>query len=234
MTKNVATTGGLLQAAASGKGYIEMLKKVLKDADGQIEPEKKGRSTIASRKAALQAAAVELDPEVMVPLQDDMQNYVDRMAAVEMVEPRTLTPAESANLMSEYLKYQPISEFLAARREYIRTTVLTSIDQSAAEKGLDPTDTNGRIDVPELGKSFRKERAGYKEPDLNQKKLAELLGEDADKVFVEEIVPATTKVVFSEEALMKLAQEKPEVMEKIRLALIPGAAKSAAFSVRDI
>lgn len=87
--------------------------------------------------------------------------------------------------------------------------------------------------MPELGKVFKREGCGYKPAQIDQKALKALLGDDADKVFVEEVIPAKTVTKLDEEALGKLIMDKPEVLEKVRQALIPGELKSPRFVIRD-
>lgn len=227
-------TAALSTALASGQTYTSLLYAEVEKANADLPAEKKGRSTIASRKAELSKAVRELDAEILVPLQDSMQNYLDYMSGLALEEPRELTATEAEDLMAEYERFLQISEFMDTRKEFIRTMVMTSIDAAIEAKGKDPSATNGKIDVPGLSKSFRKEGAGYKAPELDFRKLKALLGDDADLVFKTEFVPATTREVVDEEALGKLAFEKPEVMEKVRESLIAGKAKTARFTVRAL
>jgi len=223
----------LLAYIAAGGSYTDALSRVLGDEDKKVAAKNK-KSTVASRKAELAKAVSEYDVEVLMDLQVKMQNYVDSIVRLSMDSPRSLTHQEALELMVEHEDYRKINEFLAARREAIRTLVFASIDAENAAKGLDPDSHGGQILVPELGKKFAKEGAGYKPPSLDVNALRLMLGpEDAAKVFEEEVIPAQTVQVLSEEKLMQLAAEKPDVMETIRAALIPGAVKTPRFTVPD-
>lgn len=214
--------------------YTKALGTILRQADAVVAEKSVGKNK-EQRKAALAKAVRNYDVETLAPLQELMQNYIDKMARIELEEPRELTVQERRELMAEHEAMKPIAELLDARRDAMKEISFASIDAALAAEGVeDPATTSGKLVVAELGKKFCKEGAGYKDPSLDHKKLLKLLGEDAKKVVKVEHVPATTVTTFSEEMLMKLAQEKPEVMELIRQSLIPGAPKTPRFTVRPL
>lgn len=217
----------------SGGSYVSALEWLVKDEDRRKHVARI-KDTVATRKQKLREAMASSDPEVLVPLQEKMQDYVDAVAKVEMGEPRHLTEDEARDLMREYIDRREIDEFLTTRREAMKDIVFTAIDFDLQEKGMDPETTGGEIAVPELGKVFRKEGAGRGEPSLDEKKLRKLLGPRIEKVYRSELIPAQTVEVLDEQALMELAQDDPTVMEAIRESLVPGKPKSARFVVRDI
>lgn len=234
MTGEVQSRDALVALIEGGSTASQALKAFIRAEDEKKRPARI-KNTIATRKAALKKAVADLDMERLGALGRKMSGYIDKISTPDVVEPRPLTPLEAFNLMEEYADLREISEFLVVRRETMKDLVFGAIDAENSAKGLDPEVTNGEIPVPGLGKSFRKEGAGRTDPDLDEKKLMKVLDpEDVAKVFREEVVPATTITVLDEERLLRLAQEKPEVMEKIRDALVPGKPKSPRFVVRDL
>lgn len=228
---DLVTREQLVAAIAGGASYAQIVEKVKNDPQAT---EEKKRSNLATRKAALVEAVAKSDRKVLARLRAGMRRYVSGMADVEMTEPRVLTPTEAQDLMTEYLSRKEIDEFLASRKDTIRDLVFAAIDEELRAKGVDePESTNGSIYVPELDKRFCKEGAGYKPPTLDLKRLKALLGDDAQSVFVEKVVPATTVEELDEDALGRLIMDKPEVLERVRESLNPGQLKSARFTVRD-
>lgn len=233
MTSSAVALTNVQNYLAQGD-YARALGTILREADIAVADKVVGKNK-AQRKAALAKAVANYDVETLAPLQELMQNYVDNIARIELTEARELTVEEKRLLMTEHESLKPIQEFLESRRDDIREMAFAGIDAELAAGGVEnPATTSGKLVVAELGKKFCKEGAGYKDPSLDHKKLLKLLGDDAKKVVKVEHVPATTVTTFSEEKLMELAQEKPEVMELIRQALIPGAPKSPRFQVRPL
>ncbi|QGJ94924.1 hypothetical protein SEA_REDWATTLEHOG_64 [Gordonia phage RedWattleHog] len=227
----LVTREQLRTALEGGASYAEIVKTVTADA-AAVEPKK--RSNLAKRKAAFVEAVAKSDRKVLARLRRGMKAYVSSMADVEMTEPRELTHDEAVALMTEAVTRTEIDEFLESRKDTIKSLVFASIEESLRAKGVeDPEAHGGSLYVPELGKVFKKEGAGFKPAQLDQKALRSLLGDDADKVFVQETIPAKTVTVLDEEALGKLIMDKPEVLETVRQALLPGELKSARFVIRD-
>lgn len=227
------THGEIVKFLQSGGSYASALEWLVKDEDRRKHVARI-KDTVAMRKGVLREALASSDPEVLVPLQAKMQEYVDAVAKVEMDEPRKLTDGEAFALMREFVDRREIDEFLSTRRDAIKDIVFTAIDFELQEKGLDPEVTGGELAVPELGKVFKKEGCRRGEPALDEKKLRKLLGPRVEKVYRTETVPAHTVEVLDEQELMRLAQEDPEVMEIIRSSLTPGKPSSPRFVVRDL
>ena len=227
----LVTQQQLKSALEGGASYADIVKTVTADA-AAVEPKKK--SNLAKRKAAFVEAVAKSDRKVLARLRKGMREYVSAMADVEMTEPRELTRDEASALMREIVTRTEIDEFLESRKDTIKSLVFASIEEALRMKGVEePEAHSGALYVPELGKVFKKEGAGYKPAQIDQKALKALLGDDAAKVFREETIPAKTVTVLDEESLGKLIMDKPEVLETVRQALIPGELKSARFVIRD-
>lgn len=232
MSNEIVPTS-LMELLTSGR-YADVVKALGKAEDEAKGQEKRTRTTIAQRKAALAEAVKSYDVEKLAHVQQIMQDYVDEVARIAPEEPRTLTPAEAHVLMNEAVLNREIVEFVEMRYEAIRELAYMSIDADLTAKGKDATITSGRLAVPTLGKVFCKEGAGLNAPAVDHAKLKELLGEDADLVFKEEVIPEQRVTKFDEEALARLAAEKPEVVEHLRASLIPGKAKTPRFNIRPL
>lgn len=227
----LVTRNELKSAIEGGASYAEIVKRVRLDTEA-APPKKK--ANLAARKKAFQAAVANSDKKVFASLRASMRKYVSSMAEIEMTEPRELTPAEAQALMSEVLTLKNITEFLASRNDTAKEIVFTAIDEKLRAKGIDdPEMQNGSIPVPELGKTFKREGAGFKDATLDLTALEAALGEDASKVFVEKTIPAKVVKEVDEEALGKLIMDKPDVLDKVRKTLIPGGVKPARFVIRD-
>jgi len=233
MTGEIQSRDAMLALIAGGATPTQALSAFLRAEDEKRRPARI-KNTVATRKAALKKAVAELDMERLGVLGRRMASYIDKVCTPDIVEPRMLTELEAFSLMEEYIDQREIAEFLTTRRETMKELVFGAIDAENTAKGFDPEITNGEIPVPGLGKVFRKEGAGRSEPDFDEKKLRKLLGDRADRVYREEIIPEQRTEVLDEEALLRLAQEDPSVMEVIRESLIPGKPKNPRFVVRDL
>lgn len=230
----IATNEELTALIASGATYAQVLQRVLENEDRRTAFPRQ-RSSLAARKAAFAKAVTNNDTTVLQAIRRRMKKYIGRIAHVQMDEPRVLTPVEAFELMGEHIDLVSIQEFLASRKDTIKELVFASMDAKLAAGGIDnPSAHNSAIPVAELHRIFKREGAGYSPPSLDEGKLRLLLGDDADKVFDEVEVPATSYLELDHERLIKLAQERPEVMEMIRESLVPGKERSARFVVREL
>lgn len=194
------------------------------------------RATLEHRRQVWRAAVAKLDRHLLARMNKTLRGYmtmVRRNAAITASdEPRILTDAEAHDLMVEHLDMKEIEVFVATRRDDIRRTVFGHLTESFAAAGEeDPENINGSIDVPELGKRFCREGTGRKDPEIDEDRLRELLGEDAWSLVTEtEIIPAQEVTTLSIDKVMRLAQSDPGVLEKVRESLIIGAGKVRALS----
>lgn len=200
-------------------------------------------STVASRKLQLRQALESYDVERLLALQNTMTSFIDLITQSTLIQEDAdpvLDGKRSAELMSRYLDQREIDELMATVKDLIRSAVFSHLDTVLAAGGAaDPANTNGTLEVPELGKKFCREGAGYRDPSLDEDRLRELLGDRwaavCDDVDIpEQIIPAHQAQVFSVEKALKLGRVDPTVMEVLRECVIPGAPKTPRLMVRNI
>ena len=236
------TKSALATLLSGNPDYVALLASILNEANEEAI-EKAKPNTIASRKQAWVDMVKNFDVDGLLELQDTMKSFVDKHVGrleFDPESPRELTHEEAVGLMSEYQDVEKILEFMETQKASIRDATFGSLTAKYEAMGIeDPEIEPGEIRVPELGKRFCKEGGGRTAPSLDEVALAELMGEDWDKVTdtieVEEVViPAHTEVVLNEEKLMKLAVNNPAILELVRKSLIPGKPKNVRFQVRPL
>lgn len=193
-------------------------------------------TTIEARKNEWKSVVDSFDIDRLLAIQDEMDSFVDKMKVLDKRDSTEidLTTEEAKNLMVEYLSSKNISEFLEARQSMVKEIVFQVIEERLREEGAeDPKNTNGEIVVPELGKAFKKEGAGLKDPSLDVAKLKEILGDRMKEITTVKIIPEKRVEEIDEDLLVELAANDPSVMEAIKQAAVPGKPKSARFTVRD-
>lgn len=184
----------------------------------------------------------EFDIDSLTEIQDEMERFVDLMRTeIERLPDGTLdiSSLDDKQLMVEYVSYEKINAFLAARRELVRELVFEKINQNIIDSGVEtdngPENENGFIAVDELGKKFCREGAGVGNPTIDEDKLAEFLPEEVrDKVFKKKVIPEHVEFELDEDALMEYVSSEPESIELIKRALKPGKLRSPRFVVRDL
>lgn len=230
----------LLKASSLG-GILDLFDQQHRAAD------KSPRSTIAQRKAALSEALSGDDSDEaktqLIALQETLSNFVDSLdssdikLALDEEGALAVTAEQKVALMRRYQDAKSIKELAEVVNAGLKAIVGEMVTaQVAADnpKEPHPEHVSGSIIVPELGKRFCKEGAGRKTPFLDQKRLAELLGEDVWSQVVEtRAVPAHEVTELSESKLMALAATDPDVLQKIAASLVPGGWKNWSFTVRD-
>ncbi len=206
-----------------------------------VVPQSDSGSTIASRKLQLRQALEDYDVDRLLELQQTMTAFVDLVtnSALTDKEASPVLDGEKAkDLMQRYLDQREIDEFISTVKEMIRGMVFSHMDATLAASGKpDPANTNATLEVPELGRKFCREGAGYKDPSLDEARLQELLGERWDSVcdeidIPEQIIPAHKDKVLSISKVLHLGRKDPAVMEIIRACIIPGVPKPPRFTVK--
>lgn len=195
------------------------------------------RTNLESRKKAWTESIESFDVDRLIGIQEEMDQFIDLMKTLSKTgsDEVVLAPQEAVDLMKEYLSNKNIAEFLEARKAMVREMVFLSIEEKLREEGVeDPVNTNGSIEVPSLGKKFCKEGAGYKDPVLDMAKLKSELGSKFDKVVVKKVIPEQVVEEVSEDLLVELAQNDPEVLKAIQESVVNGKPKSAKFVVRNM
>lgn len=200
-------------------------------------------STVASRKLQLRQALESYDVDRLLALQQTMTSFVDLVTTSRLMQEDAepvLDAVQAKDLMARYLDQREINELMATVKDLIRSTVFSHLDATLRAEGVDdPANTNGTLEVPELGKRFCREGAGYKDPSLDEQRLRELLGDRwadvCDNIDVpEQVIPAHQEQVFSVSKALKLGRTDPAVMEVLRDCVIPGAPKTPKLMVRNI
>jgi hypothetical protein len=218
------------------KGNVTKAFKAIVAEASKTIPTNTDRSTVATRKEAFREAIQGLDVDKLLEMEAQLSEMVNVITLNELpTEARELTPLEAAATMSEIMQIKTGIEFLEARKEWIREAVFSSINEKLAAQGVeDPEKHNGEIEIPSLGKKFTREGCGPRPPVLDERKLAELLGDDVDTVFDTVEVPAHTKQVFSEEKFLVALGQNPALMEILEESLKDGGWKSGSFHQRDM
>lgn len=213
-----------------------LLVKVLGDLT-ESAPAPKTGSNIESRKSDWKEAVESFDIDRLLAIQDEMDSFIDKMKVISKRDSSEidLTPDETKDLMVEYLSSKNISEFLDARKAMVRELVFQVVEERLRKEGSeDPENTSGEITVPQLGKRFCKEGAGYADPTLDMGKLKGLLGDKISQVTVTKIIPEQRVEEIDEELLIELAQSDNSVREAIQNSVVPGKRKNPRLNVRDI
>lgn len=205
-------------------GTVASLKK---ESAPAIKP-----SSATERREALKKAISEMDAEKIERSREVMTRYVDSMVTLDPEQSAQLSPAQAKALMEEDNLRREILDLVDARKETIKELVFRSITEEAAAAGAeDPEYTNGEIVVEELGRRFTREGAGYSAPTFNMKALKEALGIYAEDVIYKEMKPTES---VDEDALNELLSGNPELLEKVRKALVPGKPKKGSFYNRSV
>lgn len=215
----------------------ELLLNMLGNLTKVETPEESKKTTIDSRKSEWKEAVESLDVDRLLEVQQEMDSFIDKVRVLSKKDSDEieLSKAEAKDLMTEHLSNKHITEFLEARQAMVKEMVFQVIDERLRKEGVEnPSVVNGEIQVPELGKVFRKEGAGLKPPSLDMAKLRELLGDRVEEVTVRKTIPEHVVEEVDEDLLVELAQKDESIMEAIQEAAVPGKPKSARFVVRDL
>lgn len=217
-------TKDLQERMTAKVGTVASLKKGLAPA---LTP-----SNAAARRDEWKRVIADLDSAKIEHVRGLMTRYVDSMVTLDAEETKALAPAQRKALMEEDLVRREIGDLLESRKEVIKELVFQTITEEAAEAGAEePELVNGEIVVEELGYRFTREGAGYSSPTFNIKALKEALGEDADKVVTVEYKPVES---VNEDVLNSLLAGNPDLIEKVRAAMVPGKVKKGSFYNRKL
>lgn len=234
---NSLSTSDITQLIQNSGGYLEAFQALVTEKVAE-EVSKSTRSTIADRKYKHLETILSKDEEALAEMKTIMGSFISTISAstgLELPVGQLLSSEEGHDLMSAYLAYQKVVEFAETWKSQLREIIFSHITEERRQEGLpSPENVNGEVVVPEFGKRFVKEGAGRKPARVDEDKIQELLGDEYADVLEVEIIPAKKVTKLSYEALMKKVQEKPELMESLKEAIILGEWKSPSFIVRDI
>jgi hypothetical protein len=233
----------MLELVGDDFAHREIARLIAAVAPTPVPSGEKDRTTVASRKLQMRQALEGYDVDKLLTLQNTMSAFVDLITESSLIkegEEVVLDGKRAQELMARYLEQREIDEFMGTVKDLIRETVYAHLDAVlAAEGAKDPENTNGTLEVPELGRKFSREGAGYKDPSLDEARLQELLGDRWDDVcddidIPEQIIPAHQEKSLSVEKAMKLGRKDPAVMEILRACIIPGTPKTPRLWVRNM
>ena len=195
------------------------------------------RSTVASRKAAYQQMLDVCDIDGLAEIEKMAAGLLGRILSNSLdTETGVLSREQAADQMQEALDIQKLSEVFDVRHKQRKAAVFKDITTRLAAEGVaDPENTNGHLDVPELGKRFSRENCGYGDPTVDEGRLRVLLGEDLWAEVCDEVeIPAHVELTFSVEKALDLANRDPEAYAKLTECILPGAVKNPRLVLRDI
>lgn len=219
------------------------IAKLVAATQPEAAPAEVEKTTVASRKLLMRQALEGYDVERLLELQQTMAAFVDLVTQSTLIAEDAspvLDGDRAKDLMERYLEQREIDEFMGTVKDLIRETVYAHLDHVLAADGVaDPANTNGVLEVPELKRKFSREGAGYKDPDIDEPRLKELLGDRWDEVcddidIPEQVIPAHQEQVLSIEKALKLGRKDPAVMEILRSCVIPGVPKTPRLWVRPM
>lgn len=231
-TALTATQFATLLARAE-QGYVAAIIAKT-DAEAAQETRKTG-SNAATRKASIQKALIAANKKAVAAHFAALKAIPAQASAIAALDSEVaengLTTEQAVLAMEHVLNIKAAKELIDATYEATRAMVYRTMDLAFADEDF-PEHTNGVIDVPETGKRFAREGAGRKEATLDEEALIASIGEDAwNEITTEKVV--TTRVL-DEEKLAALAVDRPELLEAIRAAVVPGEWKTPRLMVRNI
>lgn len=217
--------------------YVD-LQALLLDLAQEEEGESPPKLTSKQERIARWRGSRETIPiEYLTELVKRTRRFIQtKFARISLQEDRKLTAEEATQLMDEFLDSRLLEEALLGRREDTKRMVFAHLTLDNIDKNIeDPDNHNGSIEVPDFNKKFVREGTGRTPPRLNHRKLEQLLdATDWRRVTDLKTIPAQTEIILDEQKLLDLIDERPEIMERVRLALELGEIKTPRFQVRDM
>lgn len=187
--------------------------------------------TAKARKEALRQMIEVVDLDKFVHIQDQMTSVLDQILAnaINAESEEICTDAELAAYMQEYLDSQELKDLFELRYQMIRARIFAHM---TAVDGVGPTE----IPMPAFDKKFTREggktRFGLDESEAGRDKLAHLLGPERWARIIKQTVVTTYSL--DHDAIVKLVNEDPAVMEILRACVIPTPPTKTSFHVRNI
>lgn len=237
MTNTTVATADLAAVLASyGDDYLPAYEAIVKAADDAARSSK-----VTNRKARVEAfknAVAKRDRGQLAKANKLFTGYLRKVRAnaelsENMDEPRELTVPEARSLMDEFIDIKTAKDTLTAREEEIKRLTFDHLNEQFAKQGEEsPHLVNGSIDVPELGYRFSREGAGRKDPKLNEKALAALVGPEVwAKISTRETV-VVEKVDIG--ALMAEATRNPKLLADLEGSLQVGDETLGRLNLRAL
>ena len=215
-----------------GGSYVKAYEEIVADEERRVLAAKP-RSNAELRRAAYAKAVKNLDRKQLASMNKTVRNFLPLAKANSAITAETgvLTLDQAEDLMIEVLEVKRLQEIAKSRYEEIRKRVFNSITESFAEQGEEfPEHLAGFIEIPKMGLKFTREGGSRKEPELDEDKLAELVGPEVwEQVTTVEVVETRH---FDPDLFLELARSKPKLLEQLRSALKVGAFGTSSFHQR--
>lgn len=230
----IAAEGGLVDSILAQ----EAAKAVSVEKTGSNAATRKKNQIAAMVKAVkkVKGSADDLSPTTKA-LQGLRAKAMSIVASVSRkAEGEGLTSEEALVAMAATVDGKLVNEMIAATYDATKAAVFTTLDNMAAAQGAEvPAAVNISLDVPEMGKRFSREGAGFGDSTLDEEALRDLVGDEVwAAITVEEVIPAVVVRKIDEAALIAAATKNPGLLEDVRSAVKPGAFKPGKLMIRDI
>lgn len=220
---------------ATSGNYVEAYNRIVADEEAKVLSARP-RSNAEMRKAAYAKAIRTMDKKQLASMAKTVRGFLPMVKANAVITSQTgvLDEREAEDLMVEVLEVKRLQEIAKSRYEEIRKRVFNSMTEGFAAAGEEfPEHVAGYIEVPKLALKFTRERAGRKDPELDEAKLEQLVGPEIwAQVSTVEVIPAQEVRTVDMDLFLQLARRKPRLLEELRKALKVGEFNSPAFYQR--
>ena len=167
-----------------------------------------------------------LSIDKLVNMEETMKNFMSkRFAKVQTEEAKQFNDEELHEVMYEAMDIIDIKAMLDARYEEIRKMILAHME---IKTGND--DENVKEFIKDVDRSFSREGCGYNNPTIDIDKLKKAISEDEFKSITDEKI----EYKVNDKKFMSAMLENPELMNKLKEAVVPGTKKNPRFSVKRI
>lgn len=198
-------------------------------------PVKTPRVTIAQRKAELKENFANYDVDRLLELQAQLNGVIDLVTQPLTSEGDILTTEDQNLVGRQYLAQQKMGELADVIKDNVKAIVFGHISAVLdAEGEIDPENTNGSIELPELGLRLCREGTGYATPTIDEPLLKELLGPERWAQVYEVHEKVVVEKGVNLEKLFALADGDPQVLMHVEAALAPATPKNGRLVGRKM
>jgi len=198
-------------------------------------PEKTARVTIAQRKDALKEDFANYDVDKLLAIQADLNDFINLVTAPLTSEGDILNDHDRVLVGRQFVAQRKLGELCDVVKDQVKAFSFGHISATLEAAGeIDPDNTNGSIEIPELSLRLCREAAGYNTPTIDEPLLKELLGPERwDQVYETHTETVIRKGVNLEK-LFALADGDPEVLMHVEAALAPATPKNGRLVGRNM
>jgi hypothetical protein len=233
---------GELLRAAGGDVAIAM-ETFRKKASAETLADESSASTVAARKAEYKRmldeyAKGEGGMDALIAMGERLGQLVNKITALDLsTHDGALSAEQAAALMDIRLGAKEATELLDVyNKGVLKVAVFAHMDAQLAVEGVkDPQNHNATLDVPEFGRKFSREGAGYTDPTLDEGRLRMRVGEEVWQEICEaEEVPAHVEYTFSLKKLFDRAEQDPVLYNTIGECMTFGEPKAPRLNDRKM